>query len=331
MTVKINFNSFNGVFAVPLALVDSHLKLATESQLKVLLFVLRHNAVDLTPDSISKAVNVHPGEVENAIDFWCERGILSCDDKVNNEKFADVTAQNINELTNVTTEQKPEINKRVTLTSRLQRPDISYVANRLSQDKALADLMNDIEFTLGKLLSAGDKATVVMMKETLGLPCEVIILLVNYCVSSGKGNMRAIEKMAANWSDNGIFTIEAADKMITHLDMSNNAWQKVSKIFGIKNIGLPTNTQLTYADTWCNEWKFSDDMLLEAYTRCVNTKGEYNIRYINGILKKWYADKIFNLDDLALKESKSKNKKKNNERNASYDIETFESKSLFND
>jgi len=129
--------------------------------------------------------------------------------------------------------------------------------------KELSDLMNDIEFTLGKFLSAGDKATVVMIKETLGLPCEVIILLVNYCVSRGKGNMRAIEKMAVNWSDKGIFTVEQADSMIARLDMSNNAWQKVSRIFGIKNIGLPTDAQLSYADTWCNEWKFSDDMLLE--------------------------------------------------------------------
>lgn len=323
MSIKINFGAFNQVFAVPSALVDSHLKLATESQLKVLLYILRHSSDNITADAISKAVGVHINEVENALSFWCGRGLLG----------TDTAEQNINMNTQKHIEDvnSSDARKKVTLTSRLQRPDISFVASRLSTDKELSDLMNDIEFTLGKFLSAGDKATVVMIKETLGLPCEVIILLVNYCVSRGKGNMRAIEKMAVNWSDKGIFTVEQADSMIARLDMSNNAWQKVSRIFGIKNIGLPTDAQLSYADTWCNEWKFSDDMLLEAYTRCVNSKGEYNIRYINGILKKWYADKIFNLDDLMLSDSKQKPSKNSKQRNASYDIETFESKSLFND
>ncbi len=324
MSIKINFSAWNGVFAVPSALVDTHLKLATESQLKVLLYLLRHNDVDNSVDSIANAVCVHPEEVKNSLSFWSERGLVSTTDEVvqtvNTSTQPDVNS--LNELQHV---------KKTTRTSRLQRPDISYVANRLSQDKALSDLMHDVEFTLGGFLSSSDKATVVMMKETLGLPCEVIILLVNYCVSNGKGNMRAIETMAVKWSDKGIYTIEDADRMIEHLSLSNTAWHKVSKLFGIKNIGLPTDAQLSYADTWCNEWKFSDDMLLEAYTRCVNSKGEYSISYINGILKKWHANKILNLDDLSAYDLKSKKKREKKERNASYDIETFESKSLFND
>lgn len=327
MSIKINFGAFSGVFAVPTALVDVHLKLATESQLKVLLYVLRCNGENVSVDAVSKALNMHTTEVENALTFWCERGLLLVDGIENKAAVSDTQTPNVNK------QEIPKENKKVTLTSRLQRPDIAYVASRLSQDKELADLMNDIEYTLKKLLSSGDKATVVMMKETLGLPGGVIIMLVNYCVSSGKGNMRAIEKMAAKWSDKGIFSVEDADHMIKQLEMSDNAWQKVSRIFGIKNIGLPTDAQLSYADTWCNEWKFSDEMLLEAYTRCVDSKGEYNIRYINGILKKWYADKIMNLTDLESFDSKAKEKKNKTKttRNASYDIEMFESKSLFND
>lgn len=323
MDIKINFSAWDGVFAVPQSLTDVHLKLATESQLKVLLYILRHNSKALTVTGISDAVCVHHSEVENAINFWAQRGLLMLDaDSAPVVETKSVTAF-VNEA------PKEEVKKKVTLTSRLQRPDISYVASRISQDKELADLLNDIEFTLGKMLSSSDKATVVMMKETLGLPCEVIIMLVNYCASSGKANMRAIEKMAAGWSDKGIFTIEEADMMIKHLELSNNAWQKVSRIFGIKNIGLPTDAQLSYADMWCNEWKFSDDMLLEAYTRCVNTKGEYNIRYINGILKKWYNDKIFNLDDLSVTDAKTKDKKKNEK--IDEDLILFKNKSLFND
>ena len=322
MAIKINFATFGSVFVVPVALVDNYIKLATESQLKVLLYVFRHSDKELDCDSIAKDILVHPQEVKNAVDFWCERGLMLTD----NAPVVTPVAQK---------EETPlaEI-KHPTAVSRLQRPDISYVANRLTVDKELCDLMNDIEFTLKKVLSASDKASVVMMKETLGLPCEVIYLLVNYCSENGKNNMRAIEKMAVNWSDKGIFNYENAERMIERLMVSNNAWHRISRLFGVRNIGLPTDAQLNYADTWCNEWKFSDDMLLEAYERCVNSKGEYNIRYINGILKKWYNDKIFNLSDLQKADmagKKSAVTKNETNSNSTFDIATFESKSLFND
>ena len=328
MSIQINFSAFSGAFAVPSALVDSHIKLATESQLKVLLYILRHTDLQNSVEDISKAVCVHPDEVKNALDFWAGRGMLILSDSTP----ADALISSDSTVSE-TPSDAPSKSK-VTQTSRLVRPDHQFVANRLSQDKELSDLMNDIEFALSRAISSGDKATVVMIKETLGLPCAVINLLVNYCASIGKDNMRAIEKMSIKWSDMGIKTIEDAERMIERLSQSNNAWSKVSRLFGIKNIGLPTDAQLNYADTWCNEWKFSDDMLLEAYERCVNSKGEYNIRYINGILKKWNEQNIKNLDELSKYDADTaKNKKRSKTSNAEEDPDLllFKSKSLFND
>lgn len=331
MAIKINFAAFGSAFVVPTALVDNNIKLATESSLKVLLYVLRHSDKELTVESISDAVLVHPDEVRNAVEFWGERGFLIADNA--QPTTPQPTEKPTPQPAPVTLNPEPPVVSK-TVVSRLQRPDNHFVSVLLSEDKQLKDLVNDVEFALGKILSPSDKACIVMMRETLGLPCDVINLLVNYCASNGKSNMRAIEKMAVNWSDKGIFTLEDADRMIERMALSNTAWQHVSSLFGIRNIGLPTSYQLNYADTWCNEWKFNDDMLLEAYERCVNTKGEYNIKYINGILKKWYNDKIFNLDDLKIADmSKTKPAKKQtpSERKSTYDIETFESKSLFND
>lgn len=326
MSIKINFGAFNGAFAVPSALVDSHIKLATESQLKVLLYILRHTETDNSVSDISRAVSVHPDEVQNALDFWADRGLVILSDSVAVSVQTPVSTVVEVEKPSVPTETK------VTQTSRLVRPDNHFVASKLANDKELSDLMNDIEFALSRTISSGDKATVVMIKETLGLPCAVINLLVNYCASIGKDNMRAIEKISIKWSDMGIKTIEDAEQMIERLSQSNNAWSKVSRLFGIKNIGLPTDAQLNYANTWCNDWKFSDDMLLEAYERCVNSKGEYNIRYINGILKKWNEQNIKNLDDLAKSDlDTSKRKKTKKTQSDDEDLLLFKSKSLFND
>lgn len=327
MAIKINFAAFGSVFVTPAALVDNYIKLASESQLKVLLYVLRHSDKALSVEAISNAVLVHPDEVKNAVSFWEERGFIAADGTPSATVAQVVTEEK------VVTDEPVEHKQKLTV-SRLQRPDNHFVSVLLSEDKELSDLMNDIEFTLKRMLSPSDKASVVMIRETLGLPCEVINLLVTYCSENGKSNMRAIEKMAVNWSDSGIYTLMDAERMIERLMVSNNAWHRISKLFGIRSIGLPTDAQLSFADTWCNEWKFNDDMLLEAYERCVNTKGEYNIRYINGILKKWYNDKIFNLNDLKKADTTGKKvtrKPESKERDESFDLETFKSKSLFND
>ena len=331
MSYKINLGAWGSVFAVPSALVDSHIKLATESQLKVLLYILRNSDSDNTAEIIAKAVSVHPDEVKNAVDFWIERGLVA--DTDNSLLVTQDTVAQDKPVASVADEPKTKPRA----VSRAQRPDPMFVARRLTEDKSLAQLMDEAQIALSKPLSSGDTATLVMLHDTDGLPCDVLAMLINYCVSNGKGNMRAIERMGIAWASEGIDSIQSAEQKIIRLSQSDNAWQRVSKIFGIKNIGSATKTQLSYADTWCNEWNFSDDMLLEAYERCVDQKGEYNIKYINGILSKWHTAGIFNLDDLKkADESTAKSKKSKTQKNSinqldDYDIMMFKSKSLYND
>lgn len=335
MSYKINLGAWGSVFAVPSALVDSHLKIATEAQLKVLLYILRNSDVENSVESISKAVCVHPEEVKNAVDFWVERGLIASDNGSLPFTQNDESVKEAEQETVVKPESEPK--KKPRAISRSQRPDPMFVANRLSQSKELSQLMDEAQLALSKPLSSGDTATLVMLHDTDGLPCDVLVLLINYCVTIGKGNMRAIERMGTQWSAEGIYTLQLAEEKIMRLSQSNNAWTRVSKLFGLKNIGSPTKAQLDFADCWCNVWKFSDDMLREAYERCVNTKGEYNLKYINGILSKWHSSSIFNLDDLKLADetSKSKKNKKNNTSPLNelddYDVMMFKKKSLFND
>ena len=182
--------------------------------------------------------------------------------------------------------------------TRPSRPDIKHVARMLSTDSELAALMEEAQMILGKTLSSGDAATLLMLRDTYGVPAEVLIMIIQYCASVDKGNMHAVEKEAINWSDEGIVTMEQADEKIKDLTERREAWNRVSRVFGFKNVGSPTKKQLEFASRWTAEWKFSDEMLREAYERCVDAKGIYEMNYINGILSNWYKNKIFNMDEL---------------------------------
>ena len=67
MSYKIDFGVWGSVFAVPTSVVDKGLKLASEAQLKVLLYILRSSGVTLTDESVAEALSLHPEDVRDAI------------------------------------------------------------------------------------------------------------------------------------------------------------------------------------------------------------------------------------------------------------------------
>ena len=313
MPVKINLGSWGSVFAVPSCVVDEHLRIASANQIKVLLFLLRNNDKNFTYKELGDTLRIHEEDVRDCVAFWIDRDVLVEQDD------ALVPDSKVMETKTETEVQSEKPNPKVTV-SRPSKPDIITAAQRVASDEGLKFALGEVESALGKPLSSGNIATLVMFYDTCGLPAEVIVMLVNYCVSVGKANMRAIETIGVRWADDGINSIEAAENKIKLSKEADMNWSRVSSVFGLKNVGSPTAKQLEFAERWISEWHFSDDMLREAYEICVNTKGEMKLGYINGILSKWYKSGIFTVADVKKNDNKkpSKSKKKSN---ASYDIE----------
>ena len=102
-------------------------------------------------------------------------------------------------------EAVPEVKQHKVL-SRPQKADNAFVAKRMSESTEIACLMQEAEQVLGRLISNGDSATLLMIHDDFGLPADVISMLLQYVVSIGKPNMRYIEKVAMNWADEEINT-----------------------------------------------------------------------------------------------------------------------------
>ena len=336
MAYHINLGQWNTVFAVPAALVDRHIKLASEAQLKVILFILRHSGENITAETLSKVLAVSEQEIHNALDFWTERGLIAQSGGVLTPP-EHTAGENYSPVVKAP-EQKPF--EKHTAVSRAVKPDNDFVAQTMDNDVNLAGLIDEAQTVLGKTLAPGDTATIVMLYTTFGMPCDVLALIINFIASTSAPSIRAVEKLAIDWSDRGITTVEAAEEEIGRLTASKEAWGKVSNLLGIRNIGKPTKAQQEHAYCWTVTWGFNDEMIVEAYERCVNSKGEYNMRYINAILKKWYEKRIFSLDELEKAESVSKKSQKSKPSpkgsvfsadNASFDLSKYEKQSLFDD
>lgn len=329
MSFNLNLGCWSSVFAVPTRIVDNDIKLASSYHLKVLLYILRNSDHAMTYESIGTALDIHPGDVKDCINFWADREVISVEENSiypypakDSEKLSHVTSSEEREELLEKEEEKESLyhqkeynyeeeeaedrygSQQSTVVksprplTRPSRPDLKHVARMLSTDSELAALMEEAQMILGKTISSGDAATLLMLRDTYGVPAEVLIMIIQYCASIDKGNMHAVEKEAISWSDEGIITMEQADEKIKELTERRDSWNRVSRVFGFKNVGSPTRKQLEFAARWVSEWKFSDEMLREAYERCVDAKGVYEINYINGILSNWYKNKIFNIDEL---------------------------------
>ncbi len=326
MSVRINLGGWGSVFAVPSCIVDEHLKLSSPQQLKVILFLLRNSEKSYTYKEIGDTLLIHEEDVKDCITFWKERGVLAehedelipdkspASEKIESET-ADVepekTAQNAKSLK--------------TVVSRPKKPDIITAARRVSSDENLQNMLAMVESILSKPLSSGDTSTLVMLYDTCGLPAEVIVTLVGYCQSIGKGNMRAIERLGIKWADDGIDSLEAADNKIAQNKRSNANWNRISSVFGLKNLGSPTAKQLEFADIWLDKWHFSDEMLRRAYEINVDTTGKMSAGYINKILNRWYNAGIFKPEDIKKLEPKKPAKKsKDLKSEASYNIDELD-------
>lgn len=354
MSFKINLGNWSSIFPVPTKVAEEKLKISSASQLRVLLYVLAHNNINLTNKQIGQALSMHEEDVKDDLTYWVNEGILSFDNneyspsdkKIEKSKSEtsvlrnEKDSENINSV-NITNNKNNEVSQKPakTVMPRAQKPSHALIAQLVSRDKTLVDLLNEIQMSLGKTLSNTDTATIVYLYDTCGMSAPVIMMLVQYCITINKPNLRTIERIGVQWADEGVETVLDAENKITEARQSSLDFSRVSSVFGIHNAGTPSAKQLSYANKWISQWKFSDEMLREAYERCLDTKGEMKFSYIDGILKRWYNEGIKNISEIennpkqskTISQNKSQPKASRLEQKPSYNIDELENMNFFDE
>ena len=336
MSFSINLGDWNSVFAVPTSVVDKHIKLAGAAQLKVLLWVLRNAGTDFTIDDMSKALSMHPMDAKDAMQYWIETGLIAKKDDAFYPSKAENKNQHQNEpninQNNKEAEKKEAVKPPAVI--RPLKPDPAFVSKRISENSDLASLMQEAQIILGRPISNGDCSSLIMIHDYYGLPVDVIVMLLQYACEIQKPNMRYIEKVAASWAGEEIDNLQKAENKLIELDKTNRAWRKIEKIMGLDHRS-PTSKETEMVKRWIYDWNYQEDMIREAYERCVNAKGKYIASYIDSIIKRWHNLKITTIAQ-AMEENKKQGPQNNRQndtksRPTSYNIEEYERSSIFDD
>ena len=185
------------------------------------------------------------------------------------------------------------------------------IASRADGDPAFAQLVSEAQRALGRMLSSNDLRILFGIYDHLGLPAEVVLLLINHCiertqVQSGPGRlpaMRAIEKEAWFWSEREIITLDAAEEHIRREKERAGLVEAVREILQIRSRAL-TPTERKYVDSWL-EMGFPPECIAVAYDRTVVSTGRLTWKYMDKILHSWSEKRLFTPEDVEREDSRS--------------------------
>ena len=169
----------------------------------------------------------------------------------------------------------------------VQRPKYTSaeVAQSLDRDVQLQMLMQAAEQVLGKMLTASAAESLYSMYDWLGLPVEVILKLLEYCVGIGKKSMAYIEKVAITWHKEGIVTLESAQAYLALETQKRSFAFKAKQIFGIDSRNL-TSKEEGLVSKW-QAMGVSEELLQFAFDYTVDNTGKLAFAYMDKVLCAW--------------------------------------------
>lgn len=270
--------------------IENHMVGANGEYVKIYLFILNTliKGESIEPSLIAKSLNLLESDVINAIEYWREKGLL----------------------TEESTAAKPSASAVPSSPDPMRtKKTLTQIKKNPLADKELSQIASIAQDLLGKTLSDPDLRTLYWFYDELGFSAEVIMILLEYCVSKDKRDMRYIEKVAIAWHDRGINDLKSAEAYIENEAHISKAYYELKKLFGITDRKL-SRTEESYMHTWLETYGMSVEMVALAYEYCIMAIGKMTFQYMNKIIENWHKLGIYSIEAAEQEHNDFKNKGK---------------------
>lgn len=287
--------------------LEKYMPQARGEFVKIYLLMLKHNIsgeLGISSTILASALNLLESDIINALNYWNDQGVLKLTkiDTMGNfdVEFLDLIEEPVN--------TKKEVDLLEALDS-----------------TSTKDMLKDIETLLARPLSPNEMSIYLNWQKEFGFSSELILILMEYCISKGKSDPRYIEKVALAWHDQKITNVEQAQNLIKKTE---DKWLNIRKILtylGINNTDI-MKPQQDLIEKWLLIYKFPNEIITKACDICFERLSRADFKYIDGILTNWNKNNIRTLEDIAIKDtknSKNNNYQKNYIRNNNNDKSTL--------
>lgn len=284
MSYTVNMGLWRKIFAVPAdAVSDEKLRMCGAAQLKILLYILREGEADA--EKIAAALRMSAGDVNDALDYWKNEGLI-CVGESTVAAAPQQTAPKPQEIPTPAA-STPEVRAERELKP-LTAPPTRMTAKemeQLAQKPEISAMLKTAESMLGKTFTSSDTSTLLWLVNWAGIPIEIILTVISYCIEIGKPRMSYIQATAIAWTNDGVETAEQAERYLTEVHEARSYEKLVCSVFGLYNRALTTGEKKIIAD-WQSAG-FDQPLLKAAYERTIDTIGKMSFNYTNKILMTW--------------------------------------------
>ena len=295
----IKTNCFTTNFIqVPQWFITDYMPKALGGYTKVYLYLLalslNHSEKGICLEDVCKELDMLHSEVIQALKFWDKQKVLSFKEQ-DGECFElnfvmeppSTSKQPQAENTQVSSSPKPIIQQ--------TRPEYSIDEINLYKDNSqdFSNLVKVAERYLGRLISFTDQKILYSFYDWLHMPFDLIEYLIEYCASMNRTGMHYIEKVAINWVDEGILTLEQAKTKIA----VDKRYFKILNALGASR-GTLTPVDKKYMSKWLDTYHFNMEIILAACDKAVTQAHKPSLNYVDSILTSWFNEKVKTLDDI---------------------------------
>jgi DnaD/phage-associated family protein len=271
---------------------------ANGNYVKVYLYVFRsfyRNIPDFSTAKAAEMLHMLESDVLQALTYWQKQGVLTLRQDGEQLWISFGASQPMPPRGTHISEDRVQTPPEAKVIRVERKPVYSPEEIEIySKNPTTKRLFQSAEKLLGQPLGPSDMMILFGFLDYYRLDVDVILFLIKTCIESGNRSFRYMEKVAEDWSDHQIDSVEAAEKYTLRFKL----YLPVYKALGM-NYHTPNDVEQEYFDRWIYQYGFSLDIILEAARRTFQKTGKASFKYMEGILNPWYQQGVRNLSDIA--------------------------------
>jgi len=287
-------NSFNDnmiifeapqMFSVPTSIADKYIN-AGYNELRLILLLLRNVNMGFSKETLLNRLSLTEDELSEAFAFWVREGVLF----KQGDKYV---------------LERPRIRSTDVMTYTAED-----VAERIDRDHGILFLYKKTEDVLAKPLTTTDASVILSLVDWVGLPSEVVALLLQYCSDFGKKSLRQIEKIGIDWAEKEINTCERAEAFIESERRKREVINEYCSVLGITGRALTDGEKKAFA-SWSENMGYGSEIISEAFNATVRATGKYSYQYMDKIIANWFKQGVKTVEEAqrASEDTKPKSKR----------------------
>ena len=262
----------------------------------------------ITPEAADRLIAAHDGDVALLYIYVLSTGIRDM------EKAAGALCRTKQEILAASEKLRRMGLLEEKVTPEPQEGMPQYMAADLSraakENTDFSAILSEARRVMGKPASSNDMRVLFGLYDYLGLPVDVIFMLLNYAAERctqlyGAGRVptaKFIEQEGCRWQQREIYTIALADDYIRAEREKHSRVGEMKKLFAIRHDLTPTERK--YLEAWA-ELGFDDEVLSIAQDRTITRTGSMKWAYMNKILQNWKENGIRTVEDVEARDNPS--------------------------